>query len=177
MPPVSACITTTSLLDMTINLQLIYKKSPGRSDPDFRGNKLQSQMQDWSWLRTDSEQIYIRSDREHFGLCEITTHCFFLLCLLSCLYFFYVSGTILGLTFLDSDTIVNFLLRFICRQRHLLSCCRLSIGECWLLDFFPFRHRLSRDQFRLSREQYRALEISIAPSLCRASYRLTVRGA
>ena len=44
----------------------------------------------------------------------------------------------MGLTFLDSDTIVNFLLRFRCRLRHLLSCCRLSIGECWLLDFFRF---------------------------------------
>ena len=78
------------------------------------------------------------------------THCFFLLC---CYHvnIFYVSGTILGLTFLDSDTIVNFLFLFICRQRHLLSCCRLSIGECWPLDFFPFQHRLSREQYRALR--------------------------
>jgi hypothetical protein len=56
-------------------------------------------------LRTDPEQIYIRSDREHFGLCEITTHCFF--CYVCChVNIFYVSGTIMGLTFLDSDTIV-----------------------------------------------------------------------
>ena len=32
-------------------------------------------------------------------------------------------------------------------------------------------------QHRVSREQYGAFEISIAPSLCRASFRLTVRGA
>jgi hypothetical protein len=66
-------------------------------------------------LRTDPEQIYIRSDREHFGLCEITTHCFFFCYVCYHVNIFYMSGTILGLTFLDPDTIVNFLLRFICR--------------------------------------------------------------
>ena len=99
---------------------------------------------------------------DHIGnilVCETTTHCFFLFVYFSAImfiFFMWVELHILGLTFLDSDTIVNFLFLFICRQRHLLSCCRLSIGECWPLDFFPFQHRLSR-------EQYRAFEISIAP--------------
>jgi hypothetical protein len=41
-------------------------------------------------------------------------------------------------------------------------------ADPWI--FLPFQHRGSR-------EQYRAFEISIAPSLCQASFRLTVRGA
>jgi hypothetical protein len=40
---------------------------------------------------------------------------------------FYVSGTILGLTFLDSDTIVNFLLRFIRRSE---TPTKLVVGCC-----------------------------------------------
>ena len=62
-------------------------------------------------------------------VCETMTHCFFLfVCYVGYhVNIFYVSGTILGLTFLDSDTIVNFLLRFIRRSE---TPTKLVVGCC-----------------------------------------------
>jgi hypothetical protein len=65
--------------------------------------------------------------------------------------FFYVSRTILGLTFLHPDTIVKRLpipIHTHIRDTYYarVGCCK---GECWLLNiFYSFQHRLSREQYR-----------------------------
>ena len=109
MPPVSACIT--SLLDMTINLQLIYKKSPGRSDPDFRGKNCKAKCKtDHNWEQKSKAEIYVRSYREHFGLWNYDSLFFlFLFVYFSAIMFIFFMWVelFLGLTFLHPDTIVK----------------------------------------------------------------------
>jgi len=111
--PVSSCIT--SLLDMAFNCNWFIKitRSFGSG---FRKQQIAKPNVRLIIIENRSKaEIYIRSDREHFGLCETMTHCFF--CYVSYhVNIFYVSGTIMGLTFLDSDTIANFLFLFICRS-------------------------------------------------------------
>ena len=123
-------------------------------------------MSEWSWLRTKSPKQIFMSD--HVGntlVCETMTHYFFLFCLFVCLlryyvYIFYVTRTILGLTFLHPDTIeTDFLFLFLFIRiwdtyYARVGCCK---GAMLTPGFFPFF------SIRLSREQYRAFEISIAP--------------
>ncbi len=86
--------------------------------------------------------IYVRSYRERFGLCYYDSlfFCLFVTLVLSCLYFFYVGRTIMGLTFLHPDTIVK---RFpIPIYTHIrdtyyarVGCCK---GAMLTPGFFPF---------------------------------------
>ena len=83
---------------------------------------------------------------DHIGnilVCVTTTHYFFLFVCLFCLlryyvYIFYVTRTILGLTFLHPDTIVKKLpipIHMHIRDTYYarVGCCK---GECWLLNIF-----------------------------------------
>ena len=90
-------------------LQLIIKitRSFGSG---FQKQRLQSQMPDWSWLRTKSPKQRFMSD--HIGnilVCVITTHCFFLFVYFSAIMFIFFMWVelFLGLTFLHPDTIVK----------------------------------------------------------------------
>ncbi len=74
-------------------LQLIYKNHPVLQIRISEATNCKAKCKiDHNWEQIQAE-IYVRSDREHFGLCETMTHCFFLLC---CYHvnIFYVSGTI-----------------------------------------------------------------------------------
>ena len=97
MPPGSVCIT--SLLDMTINLQLIMKNHPVIRiriskekvvKPNVRLIMIES--------KKSKADIYVRSYREHFGLCNYDSLFFLFVCFGAIMFiFFYVSGTIFGL--------------------------------------------------------------------------------
>ena len=133
-------------------------------------------MPDWSWLRTKSPKQRFMSD--HIGnilVCVITTHCFFLFVYFSAIMFIFFMWVelLLGLTFLHPDTIVkDFLFEIHTHIRDTyyarVGCCK---GECWLLNIFIIHFSIDW------------VENSIAPSRlvschsCRASYRVTVRGA
>ena len=111
-------------------LQLIYEKSPGRSDPDFR-SKIAKPNGRLIIIENKSPKQRFMSD--HIGnilVCETTNHCFFLFVYFSAIMFifFYVSGTILGLTFLHPDTIVKTsYLRFLCISE---TPTKLVVGCC-----------------------------------------------
>ena len=90
-------------------LQLIYEKSPGRSDPDFRGKNCKAKCKtDHNWEQKSKAEIYVRSYREHFGLCNYDS-LFFLFVYFSAIMFIFFMWVelFLGLTFLHPDTIVK----------------------------------------------------------------------
>ena len=113
----SSSVCITSLLDMAINLQLIIKIT--RSfESGFQSKDCKARCQtNHDWKQKSKADIDVRSYRELL-ICETTTHHFFLfvvICLLRYyVYIFYVTRTILGLTFLHPDTIeTDFLFLFI----------------------------------------------------------------
>jgi len=144
--------------------QLIYKNHPVVRIRISEATDCKAKCEiDHNWEQIQAE-IYIRLDREHFGLWTMT-HCFF--CYVNImLIVFYVSGTIWAWPSRDSDTIV------ICRERHLLSCCRLPLWAMLTHGFISVSASsfIEWDRFRLSREQYRPREISIASTLRWASF-------
>ena len=107
----SSSVRITGLLDMAIYLQLIIKIT--RSDRSgFQSKSCKAKCQnDHDWEQKSKADIYVRSYREHFGLWNYDSP-FFLVCLFICLsryyvYIFYVTRTILGLTFLHPDTTIE----------------------------------------------------------------------
>ena len=109
-------------------LQLIYEKSPGRSDPDFRGKNCKAKCKtDHNWEQKSKAEIYVRSYREHFGLWNYDSLFFCLFTLvLSCLYFL-CEWNYFGL---DLPTPGYYCKRLpiwdsYAYRRHLLSLCRL----------------------------------------------------
>ena len=172
MPPGSVCIT--SLLDMTINLQLIMKNHPVIR---IRISKAKVVKPNVRLIMIESKKskadIYVRSYREHFGLCNYDSLLFFF-CFSAIMFIFFMWVELfLGLTFLHPDTIVKWLpipIHTHIRDTYYarVGCCK---GECWLLNIFIIHFSIDW------------VENSIVPSRlvsrhsCRASYRVTVRGA
>jgi hypothetical protein len=145
MPPGSVCIT--SLLDMAINLQLIMKNHPVIR---IRISKAKIVKPDARLIMIENKkskaEIYVRSYREHFGLCNYDS-LFFLFVYFSAIMFIFFMWVelFLGLTFLHPDTIVkDFLFEIHTHIRDTyyarVGCCK---GECWLLNiFYSFQHRV-----------------------------------
>ena len=78
----SSSVCITSLLDMAINLQLIIK-SPGQTDPDFKAKIVKPNVRLIMIENKKSKaDIYVRSYREHFGLCNYDSLFFLFVCLL-----------------------------------------------------------------------------------------------
>jgi hypothetical protein len=140
MPPGSVCIT--SLLDMAINLQLIMKNHPVIR---IRISKAKIVKPDDRLIMIENKkskaEIYVRSYREHFGLCNYDS-LFFLFVYFSAIMFIFFMWVelFLGLTFLHPDTIVkDFLFEIHTHIRDTyyarVGCCK---GECWLLNVCSF---------------------------------------
>jgi hypothetical protein len=87
MPPGSVCIT--SLLDMAINLQLIMKNHPVIR---IRISKAKIVKPDARLIMIENKkskaEIYVRSYREHFGLCNYDS-LFFLFVYFSAIMFIF----------------------------------------------------------------------------------------
>jgi hypothetical protein len=101
---------------MAINLQLIMKNHPVIR---IRISKAKIVKPDARLIMIENKkskaEIYVRSYREHFGLCNYDS-LFFLFVYFSAIMFIFFMWVelFLGLTFLHPDTIVkDFLLRFI----------------------------------------------------------------
>jgi len=126
MPPGSVCIT--SLLDMTINLQLIMKNHPVIR---IRISKAKVVKPNVRLIMIESKKskadIYVRSYRERFGLCNYDSLFFCLFTLvLSCLYFL-CKWNYFGLDlptpgYYCKKTSYSYSYAY---QRHLLCSCRL----------------------------------------------------
>jgi hypothetical protein len=147
--PVSACIT--SLLDMAFNCNWFIKitRSFGSG---FRKQQIAKPNVRLIIIENRSKQRFISDQIGNILVCVKLWLIVFFCYVCYHVNIFYVSGTIMGLTFLDPDTIVNFLFEIHTQIRDTyLACCRMSIGECWLLDFFHFSASWQ------SRDQYRAL--------------------
>jgi hypothetical protein len=88
MPPGSVCIT--SLLDMTINLQLIMKNHPVIR---IRISKAKVVKPNVRLIMIESKKskadIYVRSYREHFGLCNYDSLFFLLFVYFSAIMFIF----------------------------------------------------------------------------------------
>ena len=138
----SSSVRITGLLDMEIYLQLIIK-SPGQTDPDFKAKIVKPNVRLIMIENKKSKaDIYVRSYREQFGLCNYDSLFFLVCCLLQCYHvcIFYVIRTILGLTFLHPDTIVKrFLIPIHTHIRDTyyarVGCCK---GAMLTPGFFPF---------------------------------------
>ena len=100
-------------------LQLIYEKSPGRSDPVSEAKIAKPNARLIIIENKSPKQIFMSDHIGNTLVCETTTHYFFcfvyLLFVAHYVYIFYVTRTILGLTFLHPDTIIktDFLFLFI----------------------------------------------------------------
>ena len=85
----SSSVCITSLLDMAIYLQLIIKIT--RSDGSgFQSKDCKAKCQtDHDWKQKSKADIYVRSYREQFGLCNYDSlfFCSLFTLVLSCLYF------------------------------------------------------------------------------------------
>ena len=119
---------------MTINLQLIMKNHPVIR---IRISKAKIAKPNARLIMIENKSPKQRFMSDHIGnilVCEIMTHCFFFVLFVICLlryyvYIFYVTRTILGLTFLHPDTNIyadsySYSYSY-AYQRHLLSLCRL----------------------------------------------------
>jgi hypothetical protein len=87
MPPGSVCIT--SLLDMTINLQLIMKNHPVIR---IRISKAKVVKPNVRLIMIESKSPKQRFMSDHIGnilVCVITTHCFFLFVYFSAIMFIF----------------------------------------------------------------------------------------
>ena len=138
MPPGSVCIT--SLLDMTINLQLIYKNHPVVRIRISEAIHCKVRCKtDHNW-KQKSKQRFISDQIGNILVCEITTHCFFLFVYFSAIMFIFFIWVELFFG-LDLPTPGYYCKRLpIEIHTHIrdtyyarVGCCK---GECWLLNIF-----------------------------------------
>jgi hypothetical protein len=155
-------------------LQLIIKITRSFGSGFQRQNCKAKWKTDHNWEQMSKAEIYVRSYREHFGLWNYDS-LFFLFVYFSAIMFIFFMWVelFLGLTFLHPDTIVkDFLFEIHMHIRDTyyacVGCCK---GAMLTPGFFPFFSIV------LSREQYRVPSRLVSRHSCRASYRVTVRGA
>jgi hypothetical protein len=164
--PVRTCIT--SLLDMAINVNWFIKitRSFGSG---FQNQRIAKPNVRLIIIESRSKQRFITDQIGNTLVCELWLIVFFLYVNIV-LIVYNVSGTIWAWSSRDSDMFLIFL----CRERHLLMLYVAIIGHAdpWI---FSVSASLSSENSDWVENSIDPREISIASTLCWASFRLTVR--
>jgi len=166
--PARICITRLLVMAINFNWFIKITRSFGSG---FQSQNIARPKVRLIIIENRSKQTFLPDQiKEHFGLWtgdSFIDYCFFSLCWYY-VYIFYVSGT-MGLTFPGRRYYFWHSYSYSYAEASTTAVC-CHFGLCWPLDFFRF------SIFRLENSIV-PVEISIASSLCWASFRLTVRSA